>query len=1424
MATINDDYITEKEEEADDQVAQLQPISATDQATTTFSGDTSVPKEPPPEIQQGRFEGQGGAGTTSAVDLSNKDNEDQMWVEYENWKSIGRAENPRMSLLTTGSIWSKDPLLTEEREKAKYAWYLKYYGMAPEDYDNLRRDKAAQNTHLIGPYGFQNTVRNMFDLSAGATSDWVMDAVGTFPGLGVADNFYDKATKSKYEGMNNIRSMLSIVVPSILSGGFVAGQLKTKLPTEMAKWQKRLIGMGAFSVQEAAVIGLNDLGEEHNALRALADFFPGVFGEKGAVPIPNWAKTLDSDSPMVRKYKNMFDTAGLSIIATTLGAYIKIKGGKGTMEWMEPLDEAASRYKTAAVVKEADIDKLLKIQDIDNQLALGSDNISSKVQAALIDERTRLMGELDKIDDLDAALDALDNSATAETNIAAINKINNTPNLNEFDPDVTPILSESGNARQSIPPGNVARNMGDVAANKTGISKGDNAPVLSEAMRAKGLMVGSTSRDAIMGVAEQARDAGRFNALVDGFRFSSDQMNETAWAIYKDIVNPEMSLNDVKKLFAENKDVKNLLLGKFKVEYINEEQARAAAFAMRDLTDRFLGRKIAESSARVMDTLGREAATLAETVQELQPFVNDNRAMDLIIDKMQFLMDEYGLNKYISGWSLRNKNWFDAIPDDKPIQEVIDTLSAEFKSAENAIHAKNLKFTEELKRLSTENPLAMRPLIDAFAHTNGDVDSLAKLYKWAAEQVTPTGMLKSPDPKQLNLFTRSAWGVIYNNVLSGISAFRAGIGNTSQLILKPITGVLGHGIWGAADGFEGLKRTMYYNGAVFETNRRALHDAYQMMKKANADPEFMTKAYRKDFVFKEDASWDIMEDMRGVWEAEGNAGRVAQYDMAKTMNDMSKMSALRYGMTGMVFTDVFSQVHLAHYLSRMRAYDDVFTEFGFADWKKIAKAEKIHYDSMFDKDGLITDKALKAIQGEVALNLDDGLANWINQGTTAYPVSKFMLMFPRTGSNYVRNAISWTPLATIPGMNKYSKTLWARTDDDIARALAEHGIDMATTPNAKELFKNLRAEYTGRLAFSSILTKTMWDYAMAGNIRGNGHYNKSRRNKERDQLGYRPKTINIGGKWISYKGIVGVDPILSILGDMAYYARDLDQPFMEDAMAKIMWTLSATFLSETPLTSIEPLVAAANGDLTGWSRLVANAARAMIPQSGALGVGSNAITSTQKDIEASIPKYVQNKIPIASSFLPEQIDIWTGTPLNDIQNPFLRILNSLSPIKISGTEEPWRKWLLTTGWDGLGRLKKDSTGSYEYSETEREFIYKEIGKMQLYKKLIPLMNDPAYKKQIGLLRSHRVKGGDLVGDKLIKLKTEKLPLFDAINNIIKEAQLIAETKLIESREDIQDTILKQQQADKQMSLGDVQGASNTQKEAEQTRKLLQMSK
>ena len=37
--------------------------------------------------------------------MSDKDNKEQIWAEYNNWRNIGLSEKPRLNLLTTGSIW-----------------------------------------------------------------------------------------------------------------------------------------------------------------------------------------------------------------------------------------------------------------------------------------------------------------------------------------------------------------------------------------------------------------------------------------------------------------------------------------------------------------------------------------------------------------------------------------------------------------------------------------------------------------------------------------------------------------------------------------------------------------------------------------------------------------------------------------------------------------------------------------------------------------------------------------------------------------------------------------------------------------------------------------------------------------------------------------------------------------------------------------------------------------------------------------------------------------------------------------------------------------------------------------------------------------------------------------------------------------------
>ena len=1397
---------------------------------TTFDKDEAIT----PEVVSGQFAAPFNSSIgKSSVNLEVKGNGDKMLEEYDNWWKMG---------LNWGVV-SEDA--KPERNQLRDEWYQKYHGMSYEQF-KAEEDALPKKTmygHEASLKGFGDHLDNVFQgLSAPGlgTADFVMDAVGLLGDPGdYLDDKWDEATKLDSPTHQAIREVSSVVIPSIITGGATNSILARAGINKLPFLAKHLTRLGAWTLESQVIAGISDTSEDDNAARVVSDMLPDLFGPKGALPIPEAWKTADSDSPEVRKKKNMWEAAALSWVGVALGSFIDLKAAKvkgkpaaKQMDWFEPLDDTSQRYYQTELLRGADNDKLIRIQEIET--VLSSKKLSKQNENILINELITLQDELGIVDGLDDAVRRSDLRAAEEADAAKRLKIDNPDQLEldlGIDPELVPELFDaSTTAKQVPPPGNVARNMADTTAIKLGNSTGTPAPVITDAMREKGLMVGDSSRDAVMGVAEVSRDAGRFDALVDGFRYSSEQMNAAAWAIYKDIISAD-NMDDVRSLFLDNRDVKNMLMGRFKVEVINEEQARAAAFAMRDLVDRFLGREVTEASGRVMDTLGREVSNLGEAITEMEPFISDERVMDLIIDKMLFLMDEYALNKYISGWQLRNKNWFDQVPPNE-LENVVEKFMGEFTDATNSIHARNLKFTKTLKALKKKFPEALRPLVDAYTHTDGDVDSLAKLYRWAEQQVTPWGAIKSPNPKEMNLFARGLWGVNMNNTLSGKSPLNAAVGNLYQIITKPITSFMGHGFWGAASrDFDGLRRTIYYYGSIQETNRRALTDAWKMMKKAHKDPTIMMKAYRKDFQLKATKVRRILDEMRPVYEKDGNKGMLMQMDAAYALNDISKIPGLRYGMTALVFPDAYTTTALSTYVTRMKAYDEVFYEFGFPDWNRIKIAEKRIAKTMFDETGLPKDPLLKQIAGEIQLNLDDGLSKWLTQATTAYPITKYMFMFPRTQTNWVKAAASWTPFSAIPGMNRYSKTIYARTDDAIAAALAEHGIDMATNPHARVIFENLRAEYTGRLMFSGMLTTGLFQYAMSGNIRGNGHYNASTRMKERDQFGYEPKTINIGGKWISYKGLLGVEQVLATLGDLAYYSKDLNEPALANWQAKVMWSLSANFLNETPLASFEPLISILNGDLSAFNRLTSQMIRAAIPLSSAMGILANAIDSAQKDIQGEIHEYLMNRLPGLKNRLPNQIDVWTGTALNDINNPWLRILNAMSPFQISQdypsdmyvmyngkkvTPKDVTTWLQQDlNFSGLSKLNMDSSGSYEYSTNERQLINKQIGSQEMWKQIIPIMMNKEYQKQLNDLRSHRSKSIDLNNEEIV-LKLKLLPVYKEVEQIVRNNQKIAESKLQIGASQIIDQLY----TDNLMEQGNVEGAAEIQKKNLETQKLI----
>ena len=292
------------------------------------------------------------------------------------------------------------------------------------------------------------------------------------------------------------------------------------------------------------------------------------------------------------------------------------------------------------------------------------------------------------------------------------------------------------------------------------------------------------------------------------------------------------------------------------------------------------------------------------------------------------------------------------------------------------------------------------------------------------------------------------------------------------------------------------------------------------------------------------------------------------------------------------------------------------------------------------------------------------------------------------------------------------------------------------------------------------------------------------------------------------------------MGDIAYYAKDLNEPALANWQGKMAWILASSFLNETPLQGFEPLIAATNGDMSGWNRLIANTSRSFLPLSGGAGVTANALASAQKNLEGEVSEYIANRLPGFKNQLPNQIDIWTNTALNDIDNPFLRMLNAISPIKVSGTREDWRVWLQEIQYDGLSRLKKDSTGSYEYSPAEVEWIMRDIASREPYKFIQKLMKNKSLMKSVNDLAAHRTTNTDLQNNKIL-LKKQYLPIYKAIDAFLRNEQKISEQNLLRLRPDIAETIMNQKMVNSLMKRGDVEGAAEIQKQNLETQQLLQ---
>jgi hypothetical protein len=269
-------------------------------------------------------------------------------------------------------------------------------------------------------------------------------------------------------------------------------------------------------------------------------------------------------------------------------------------------------------------------------------------------------------------------------------------------------------------------------------------------------------------------------------------------------------------------------------------------------------------------------------------------------------MTEFGLNKYIAGWSLKNHDrWQQIVQKSADPAAALKGYSKELDDALAMMTTRGQQYRDMIVTTAREHPEAMEALMNAFSLTKGDVDTYEKLLKYTSEQVSPFGLLAGGEGG-MNAFAQGTWSVVYNNVLSGISAVRAVGNNLAMLTLKPITAYIGTGM-GYMMGTRSKKdfaRLAYIHGNTWDITKKSMSSMWDTYQKAWNNGKWGNDAVwdvktlvRDDLMDPNPTIWDTLGDMEAVWEKNGDIGKLYQYRTARFLHDLGNWRWAKYGTT-----------------------------------------------------------------------------------------------------------------------------------------------------------------------------------------------------------------------------------------------------------------------------------------------------------------------------------------------------------------------------------------------------------------------------------------------------------------------------------------------------------------------------------------------
>ena len=628
-------------------------------------------------------------------------------------------------------------------------------------------------------------------------------------------------------------------------------------------------------------------------------------------------------------------------------------------------------------------------------------------------------------------------------------------------------------------------------------------------------------------------------------------------------------------------------------------------------------------------------------------------------------------------------------------------------------------------------------LLETFLHFTANGTSNGQTFKdLTAFMKRKLHGYKGAGPAQRNALVNEMMAMGMNSILSGPKTpVRATIGTGMGTILRPVSTILG------ATGKSGdlTRRAAFAElGGMYAS----INDAWQKAAK-----DFQTY-FQKDDGWRgvtqnrKDQDWEAMKSFH---EQYGNAGDKAVMKMANFLREMNKIPVFSYGPRLMTATDTFFSQLIGRGRMRSLAYIETYEKAKLKgldpsdlEFKNMLnEAEKSFESKVFSADGELTDEMAKFASDEAKLTKEmTGSMAKLNDAFDSMPYLKPFMLFMRTGVNAFEMTSKYTPI--LNGQLREAKDIFSLAPGD--PALLKYGIKTAQD------LASAQAVHRGRTALGYGVVATASMMALNGQITGNGPPDRALRDSWTQLSGWRPRSLKIGAKYVSYESLEPFNTILSFIADVSDSQKVMGDDWVGNWFGKVAYLISANVTNKSFLAGLMQLQDLMTSDGARFGSVAANLVNNQIPLGGLRNEIGKLVAPGMRELESGFIAGIKNRnlwtdlLPGDDGTLPYRYDILNGQVLNDY-DPMTRMWNSISPFYINVGTNPTRELLFRSGVDLKLTFNTGPNGeALKGRDSMRSKYQYYVGKQNVEAQLAELFKDPKIINSIQEMEEDRNAG------------------------------------------------------------------------------------